>query len=94
MEPNTINWDISDEEIPLIVKIALRAKEELKCNDVVNTQMNITATHLNGCTLDLIKLLEFDESNFAHDIFGIEKHINKVTGQLTKGFLPRSTKHI
>lgn len=84
-----IEFNATQEETTLIAEIAKRAKKELGEKDIVNTMMNITATHCNGCRLDLQKLLDFDTSNFAYDIYGIEKHIDKNTGELTRCFLPR-----
>lgn len=57
--------------------------ERLDCS------MDITAVHCNGCPLDLKKLIEADDFNFAHDVFGIRNHLNRETGQLEDCFLPR-----
>lgn len=42
--------------------------------------------------LDLVGLLEADELNFSHDIIGIQRHINRETGELMDFFLPRYAK--
>ena len=52
-------------------------------------EMDVTAVHCNGCPLDLEKLLAFDAFNFAHDINGIRRHLNRQTGKLEDFFLPR-----
>lgn len=52
-------------------------------------EMDITATHCNGCPLDFEKWLAFDNFSFAHDVVGIQRHISRVTGELTGFFLPR-----
>jgi hypothetical protein len=54
--------------------------------------MDITACHLNGCKLDLAKLLAADDFNFAHDVLGIRRHIDRETGQLMNCFRPRFAK--
>jgi len=88
-----INWKTTKRENELIVKIAKRANTMAKEIDVkysiMDINMDITATHLNGCSLKLKELLEADNFNFAHDIFGIYRHINRVTGKLGNCFLPR-----
>jgi hypothetical protein len=60
---------------------------------VMDLNMDVTATHCNGTPLDLEKLLAFDEFNVAHDIYGIMDCIDRNTGKLTSGFLPRCAKH-
>ena len=51
--------------------------------------MDITACHANGCPLRLQSLLDADDFNFAHDVFGISQHMDRTTGQLDGRFLPR-----
>ena len=51
--------------------------------------MDITATHANGCRLRLEDWLAADDLNFIHDIAGIWRHLNRVTGKLEGCFLPR-----
>jgi hypothetical protein len=51
--------------------------------------MSITACHANGCPLELKRLLKADDANFAHDAFGICRHIDTQTGKLDGTFLPR-----
>jgi hypothetical protein len=41
------------------------------------------------CPLRLHELLDADDFNFAHDIFGIYSNFNRETKQLENGFLPR-----
>lgn len=57
--------------------------------DYMSTNMDITAVHANGNPLDLQKLLTFDDFSFAHDVFGISRHIDRNTGKLMNCFLPR-----
>lgn len=56
---------------------------------VLDADMDICATHLNGNPLKLVELLAADDSNFAHDVFGIRKHIDRTTGKLMDCFSPR-----
>jgi hypothetical protein len=52
-------------------------------------EMDVMAVHLNGCPLRLKDLLEADDFNFAHDLYGIYRHLNRETGKLEDCFLPR-----
>jgi hypothetical protein len=42
--------------------------------------------------LDLEAMLAADNSNFAHDWFGIRRHMNRKTGLLEDCFVPRFAK--
>ncbi len=91
-----INWNTTLEEDQLIGKIvdrALKSFTELNYGGSrMDLNMDITATHCNGTPLDLEKFLQFDEFNFAHDLFGIINNINRETGELDNCFLPRCSK--
>lgn len=41
------------------------------------------------CGMDFQKLLDAPESDFLHDMLGIERHMNKTTGKLEGHFLPK-----
>lgn len=84
-----INWNCTGEEWGLIIGIAKRAIDMGLNSDTIEVQMDIAAVHLNNCKLDLGKLLEADNFNFAHDVSGIRRHIDTNTGKLKNGFLPR-----
>lgn len=58
----------------------------------MDLSMDITATHANGCPLDLADLLLADNFNFTHDVFGIRRHMNRDTGRLGDCFVPRFAK--
>lgn len=80
----------------IILQIAQRAAAmDLLANgakhagDTQHHAMNITACHLNGNPLDLLRLLAADDFNFAHDIFGIDRHIDRKTGKLPNCFSPQ-----
>lgn len=89
-----INWECSDDDRNLIIQIQKRGVTEFEdTDDMVDILMDITACHCNGTELDLNKFLNADTFNFAHDYFGIRKHISRKTGKLGNNFLPRCTKH-
>jgi hypothetical protein len=57
--------------------------------DRLQTTMDLTAAHLNGCPLDLAKLLASSPFNLSHDINGLAAHLNRSTGEIDGCFLPR-----
>ncbi len=99
-----IKWKTTDENVKLIAKIAARAMALAQkayenareypgvkppAYNLQDVQMDIAATHLNGCPLRLADLLAADDFNFSHDVFGIRRHLDRETGKLTGHFLPR-----
>lgn len=56
---------------------------------MMDADMDITACHCNGMPLKLEALLSADEFNFAHDVFGIRRHIDRETGKIGGCFVPR-----
>lgn len=88
-----INFNASPEDAALIDKIVDRAEaiytRQSAPFDRLSVSMDITATHLNGCPLQLQKFLDADDFNFAHDLVGIVNHMDRSTGQLIRCFLPR-----
>jgi hypothetical protein len=88
-----INLETTMEESDLILAIVKRAQRDGLLNgvtDFINSIMDITSTHCNGCAMNLQKLLDFSTINFAHDLYGIHNNLNRKTGQLENCFLPRS----
>jgi hypothetical protein len=73
-------------------RAVLLARQSAVNYDYQTALMDITATHANGCLLRLDELLDADDFNFAHDVFGIRRHIDRRTGKLGDHFLPRFTK--
>lgn len=89
-----IRWDhVSEGDMRLIVKIVERAKRRAYCvmHNWQTLDMDINAAHLDT-ELDLEKLLESPLADFLHDLGGIQRFINRRTGELEKGFCPRSAK--
>jgi len=89
-----LTFDVSEEDSVYIQKILKRAvklaaEHGRPIDDHLSLHMDITACHANGCKLDLLKLLCFPDFDFAHDVFGISRHINRTNGKLMNCFLPR-----
>lgn len=88
-----INFTATKDEIKLISEIARRAIGMVAGTDVTydmqDAMMDIEACHCNGCPLDLSKLAGAPATDFAHDVFGIRRHLNRRTGKLEDCFLPR-----
>lgn len=75
-----------------IVKRASKLHDKFEMSeplDILELQMDLNATHSNGTPLNLAELLAFGDGDFAHDVFGIRKHINRETGKLMDCFMPR-----
>ena len=51
-------------------------------------EMDLSAVHA-AVPLRLEDLADADDFNFSHDLFGIARCLNRRTGRLEKGFLPR-----
>lgn len=79
--------DPSDAEI--IRMIALRACALDSSRSLMDVEMDIVATHVNGCPLQLSKLMLADDFNFQHDVCGIHRHLDRSTGALMNFFYPR-----
>ena len=89
MDDGALRWDIDRDQLDKIEKIASRAGRELG-SDVLRTSMDLTVCHLNGCPLDLEKLLDSPLGDFGHDVSGIRQFLDRTTGKLTECFFPRS----
>lgn len=92
-----VSFKVSRDEAALIGRIVDRAAEIWKAHgvefDALSVDMDITATHANGCPLDLSKLFGFPDVDFTHDVGGIMKHLDRTTGKLGGYFLPRCAKN-
>lgn len=89
-----MNFNANRHDFDLIIKICERleafAEQEFSAIDPRMARvMDLTACHMNGCTLRLQQLLDAKLGDFIHDVMGITRHINRETGQLEDGFLPR-----
>lgn len=86
-----IKWDVSDEDAALIQQICDRAQKagHVAKRNRLNNEMDIVACHLNGTPLRLADWLAADDFNFSHDLFGIDRHMNRSNGKLQGCFVPR-----
>lgn len=88
-----MNFHVTTDEFKTISKIADRASKPAvalgRSYPLMDVEMDVTATHANGCPLDLDRLLAFPDFDFAHDVFGIRRHIDRNTGKLGDCFVPR-----
>ena len=82
-------FDVSTEDAQLINEIVKRARKRFgKDIDGMSLHMDLTAAHTE-VNLRLEELLNADDFNFAHDVLGIIRHMNRQTAQLSGHFLPR-----
>uniref|UniRef100_A0A6M3JLK6 DUF6874 domain-containing protein n=1 Tax=viral metagenome TaxID=1070528 RepID=A0A6M3JLK6_9ZZZZ len=89
-----INWSSTMEDTRIISACAGRFAEILKSRGIkappqMDIAMDLTACHLNGCPLDLQRLLAAEDFDFSHDVVGIRNHIDRRTGTLRDCFVPR-----
>jgi hypothetical protein len=89
-----VSFDVSKKDADLIRRIAERRRAMLSPlpKPLTPIMMDLTACHANGCPLDLAGLLAADDSNFIHDVCGINAHLDRRTGKLCDCFLPRFAK--
>jgi hypothetical protein len=80
---------ITQIELDCINRIVNRALFLLPDRQAEHIQMDLIATILGGCKLRLEELERADDFNFAHDIVGIERHLDRTTFMLTNCFTPR-----
>lgn len=71
--------------------VAMAAKHTGR--DVSDIEMDLLATHNHGCRLDFVRMAESigkrDNFEVLHDIYGIDRHLNRTTGALENFFHPR-----
>lgn len=94
IEKKEVSFSVSHGDAWKIRDIARRAFDELPWPSrqkpkLIEIEMDITAAHANGCPLRLDALREADLVNLAHDIGGIRRHLNRLTGELEGCFVPR-----
>jgi len=91
----SVNFDVSKGDLVVILDIVARSLPLLNRVLGSNTEhqrdmlMDLIACHANGTPLRLADLLNANEADFAHDIFGIRRHIDRETGRLNDCFRPR-----
>lgn len=87
------NFHVSREDSALILAIVERYAPIYRESvgeplDRLSATMDLSACH-NSCPLKLATLLAADEFNFIHDVAGIQRHMDRETGELGDCFLPR-----
>ncbi len=88
-----VRFTISARDALLVKKIVKRlAGMSPTQRDPMEYRMDLTAAHANGCPMDFERLLGADDFNFLHDVFGIERHLDRATGKLQNSFHPRFAK--
>ena len=82
------------EDYDLFAKIANRAVELYKKlgHDLkyMTVEMDLQVVH-HTRPLKLQEMLDSDNGNFGHDIAGINRHLNRDTGEMEDAFTPRFT---
>lgn len=77
----------------LIAKIAAKvAKMSMSHGMYVSKStiiMDLDCVHFGCCPLKLQELLDANDLNLAHDVFGINRHLDTKTGKLKGFFHPR-----
>jgi hypothetical protein len=91
MKPRVQRPPFSDSEMCVIDAIVHRALIFLPDREWRDAKMDLIACHLT-CPLELDMMLDADDSNFIHDICGIERHLDRRTFELKDSFIPRFAK--
>ena len=84
-----ISFKVQESEqarVDAIIERAVRIEPDL---NRLELNMDLCATHANGCPLDFERLLNAPMADFFHDIGGIRQHINRANGHLEDCFVPR-----
>ena len=87
-----LNWHTTKKDALLIARIVKRAVKMFPQLSALDMGMDITAVHLHGCPLKLGELLKAPDFDFAHDLYGIRRHIDRKTGKFRVAFCPRYAK--
>ncbi|MXW45225.1 MAG: hypothetical protein F4109_05600 [Gammaproteobacteria bacterium] len=83
-----IEWNkMKEEDVRVVQQIVQRAQEMRPEVDATVLGMDLNAAQITT-PMDLQALLEADDYQFAHDVFGVHRHINRLTGEV-EHFVPR-----
>lgn len=88
MKPRVPTLPITKAEMLVIDAIVCRALIWFNDRTERDIKMDLIATHL-VCPLRLNDLLDSDDTNFVHDIVGIERHLDRAAFKLLDCFRPR-----
>lgn len=81
--------NITKQEFQTIVKICERAEAmDIAPKERITLIMDLENTH-KSVGLNLEALLAADDLNFAHDVVGIQNHMNRETKELDDFYVPR-----
>jgi len=94
---NVPDYDDTTDEQTLILKIAQRASALASAlastlairYTVVDAALDITCVHQDNGGLKLAELLNTDDGNFGHDVFGIRRFLDRSSKHLGGQFSPR-----
>lgn len=95
MTKTTPNLRASALDAAFILEIASRARRLMPVpkdairRSTIEIAMDLTAAHLNGNPLRLKELLNAPDASLMHDVYGIERHLDRETGKLGGCFTPR-----
>lgn len=86
-----ISFKATKDDYLLIGAIVARAIADgvIKKSQAMDINMDLSACHANGCPMNFKKLLDAPKFDFTHDVLGINRHIDRETGQLGDCFIPR-----
>lgn len=91
-----VSFRVSQQDKEYIYRIARRAEDTglIPCelDPFLSLMMDLSAVKAQGCSIDFETLLNFEIPDFAHDICGIIRHMDRTTGLLTDCFLPRAAR--
>lgn len=96
----SISFEVTALEAATVEQIAERAERDIFSKypglnqSRLDTVMDLRATIAQGCPLRLDELLAAEAFDFAHDISGIRRFLNRKTGKLENHFLPRFARHV
>lgn len=86
----SVKFETGQENTQLMNRIVDRAVQmQLVQREPIALMMDLAAVHKNDTQIDFIGLLGASDSDFTHDILGIQNNINRSTGMLINEFLPR-----
>lgn len=86
-----VDWSkTSPLELEVINKIVNRALKTLRLRQLTPLCMTMDLIAVDqDCGLAFSGLLAADDFDFVHDIYGIDKNMNRTTGKLENEFVPR-----
>lgn len=82
-----VHYTANQKELKEIYLLMQRAN--IKSKLISSLSLDVEAVHCNGCKLNFQKMLQFDKLTLKMDLTGIRIYIDRSTGKLRKGFLPK-----